>query len=121
MKFRSSSAVSIAASALLAISGLSLSATAFAKGSVEAGAGKSQVCQACHGTDGNGTGDGQYPRIAGQYADYLSKSLHDYRDGKRVNAIMAGFAGTLSDQDILDLAAFYAAQKGPLTDLSHEP
>ena len=120
MKFRLRPAASLAASALIVIGGLALSSAAFAKGSVEAGAGKSQVCQACHGTDGNGTGDGQYPRIAGQYADYLSKSLHDYRDGKRVNAIMAGFASTLSDQDILDLAAFYAAQEGPLADLSQE-
>jgi len=86
---------------------------------IEAGRAKSQVCQACHGPDGNGTGDPQYPRIAGQHASYLVKSLQDYRSGARQNLIMAGFAGTLSDQDIRDLAAFYAAQKGPLRDLSH--
>lgn len=104
---------------ILALSLLVASPLAAAKGSVEAGQAKSQVCQACHGTDGNGTGDGQYPRIAGQYADYLAKSLRDYRSGERNNAIMAGFAATLSDADIDNLAAFYAAQKGPLTDLSH--
>lgn len=87
-------------------------------GSVSAGEQKSQVCQACHGEDGNGVGDPQYPLIAGQYADYLEKTLRDYRSGVRDNAIMAGFAGTLSDQDIRDLAAFYAAQEGPLRNMS---
>lgn len=91
---------------------------ALAKGNVEAGKQKAMVCQACHGPDGNGIGDGQYPLLAGQYADYLEKALRDYKTGVRDNAIMAGFAGTLSDQDIADLAAFYAAQSGPLKDLS---
>lgn len=90
-----------------------------AAGDAEAGKQKSQVCQACHGPDGNGTGDDQYPLLAGQYADYLAKSLRDYKSGKRQNAIMAGFVATLSEQDIEDLAAFYAAQEGPLGDLSH--
>lgn len=91
---------------------------AAAQGDVEAGKTKSVTCQACHGADGNGTGDGQYPRIAGQYADYLSKTLRDYRSGERQNAIMAGFAGSLKDQDIDDLAEYFAAQDGPLKDLT---
>jgi cytochrome c553 len=98
---------------------LSTSALAFAKGDVEAGKAKSVVCQACHGADGNGTGDGQYPRIAGQYADYLAKALHDYKSGARPNAIMAGFAGTLSEEDIENLSEFYSKQPSQLTDLSH--
>lgn len=105
-------------SALIAAAVL-VSADAFAAGDVEAGKAKSVVCQACHGPDGNGTGDGQYPRIAGQYADYLSKALHDYKSGARPNAIMKGFADTLSEDDIANLSAFYAAQRGPLDDLSH--
>jgi cytochrome c553 len=96
-----------------------LALPAFGAGDVEAGKAKSQTCQACHGVDGNGMGDGQYPRLAGQHADYLEKAIKDYRSGARPNAIMAGFAGTLSDQDIRDLAAFYASQEGPLQDLSH--
>ncbi|MBD8526937.1 c-type cytochrome [Pseudomarimonas arenosa] len=84
---------------------------------IEAGKLKSQTCQACHGADGNGMGDPQYPKIAGQYPDYLEKALKDYRSGARKNAIMAGFAGTLSDEDIKNLAAFYAAQQGPLSTL----
>ena len=79
----------------------------------------SQPCQACHGADGDKTVDPQYPRLAGQYADYLSKALRDYQTGARKNAIMAGFAATLSEQDIADLAAFYSTQTGSLTDLSH--
>lgn len=86
---------------------------------IEAGKAKSVVCQACHGPDGNGIGDPQYPNIAGQYADYLAKALHDYKSGARKNAIMAGFATTLSDEDIANLAAYFASQTGPLDDLSH--
>lgn len=92
---------------------------AFAKGDVEAGKTKSAVCQTCHGVDGNGTGDGQYPILANQYADYLAKALHDYRGGTRSNPIMAGFTATLSDQDIEDLAAYFSAQPGGLKDLRH--
>lgn len=92
---------------------------AFAGADIEAGKAKSQTCQACHGADGNGTGDGQYPRIAGQHASYLVKALRDYRSGARPNPIMAGFAGTLTDADIDNLAAYFATQSGPLDDLSH--
>jgi cytochrome c553 len=96
---------------------LAASPALLARGNVEAGRTKSQVCQACHGIDGNGVGDPQYPLIANQHESYLIKALQDYRSGVRKNAIMAGFAATLSDQDIADLAAFYAAQDGPLRDL----
>ena len=85
---------------------------------IEAGKAKSQICQACHGADGNGIGDPQYPLIAGQYADYLAKSLRDYKSGVRDNAIMQGFASTLSEDDIANLAAFYASQPARLRDLS---
>ena len=105
---------SVLFAALLAVAG-----GAHAQGDVASGKQKSAPCQACHGPDGNTTTDGQYPRIAGQYADYLAKSMRDYKTGARKNAIMAGFASTLSDQDIEDLAAYYAAQQGDLTDLSH--
>jgi cytochrome c553 len=77
----------------------------------------SKPCQACHGEDGNGVGDPQYPIIAGQYADYLEHALKAYRSGERDNAIMLGFAQTLSDQDIRDLSAFFAAQKSRIGDL----
>jgi cytochrome c553 len=75
-----------------------------------AGAAKAkEVCAACHGMDGNSpTPD--YPKIGGQYEDYLAKALRDYKSGVRKNAIMAGFAGGLTKQDIANLAAHYASQ-----------
>ena len=104
------------------VAGLALvlaSGAAFAAPDAEAGKTKSQPCAACHGPTGNESVDPTYPRLAGQYADYLAKALRDYKTGARKNAIMAGFATTLSEQDIEDLAAFFASQKGELEDLSH--
>lgn len=73
-----------------------------------------QTCVACHGADGVGILP-EYPTLAGQHADYLQRALQDYRSGKRQNAIMNGFAGTLSDADIQAAAAHFAAQKGLYT------
>jgi cytochrome c553 len=89
---------------------------AMAAGDASAGQQKSTACQACHGADGRGS-DPTYPVLAGQYASYLGQALRDYRDGKRRNPVMSGFALNLSDQDIEDLAAWYASLAG-LTDLS---
>jgi cytochrome c553 len=94
------------------VSILSLSVTAvFAEGNVEAGKQKSQLCIACHGADGN-SATGDFPKLAGQNADYLQAALHQYKSGKRKNQIMAGFAGPLSDEDMANLAAYFSAQKG---------
>jgi cytochrome c553 len=78
---------------------------------------KSQVCQSCHGQTGNESLMPSYPKLAGQHEDYLVHALRSYRDGSRNNAVMAGFATSLSDQDIADLAAWYSRQEG-LIDLS---
>lgn len=83
---------------------------ALAGGDAEAGREKSTPCQACHGLDGRGI-DPSYPHLAGQYASYLEKALRDYRDGTRQSPLMSGFAANLSDADIADLAAWYAAQE----------
>lgn len=78
-------------------------------------------CAACHGVDGNATA-AQYPRLAGQYHDYLARALHEYKSGARQNAIMAGFAKPLSDTDIDELSRYFAAMPSKLDDLSgHEP
>lgn len=74
----------------------------------------SQVCQSCHGENGNLALQDNYPLIGGQHFDYLVHSLRAYRSGDRENAIMAGFARDLSDQDIRDLAAWYSRQDGQL-------
>jgi len=73
----------------------------------------SATCAACHGADGNSTIPAN-PKIAGQYESYLIRALKDYRSGARNNAIMAGFAAALSDQDIKDLAAYFASQESDL-------
>jgi cytochrome c553 len=76
-----------------------------------AGQSKSATCQACHGPTGTST-QPIYPNLGGQHQNYLSKSLHGFRDGSRANAIMSGFAGGLSDADIEDIARWYASQTG---------
>lgn len=80
-----------------------------AEGDPQAGKEKSATCTACHGTDGNST-DPQYPKIAGQHASYIFKQLEDYKSGERSNPIMAGMVGPLEEQDMRDLAAYYASQ-----------
>lgn len=89
-------------------------ANALAKGDAAAGKEKSAPCAACHGADGNSLAP-NFPIIAGQHADYLVKTLEDYKSGKRNNAIMLGFATVLSKQDREDLAAYFASQKSALT------
>jgi cytochrome c553 len=86
-------------------------------GNVAAGKNKAGVCAACHG-DGNKTLNDTYPRLAGQYPDYLSKALHEYKSGKRKNPIMGGQAANLSDQDIADLTAYFGSLGGNIHDLS---
>ncbi len=78
-------------------------------GDSAAGEGKSQVCAACHGVGGNSALP-MNPKLAGQYASYLEHALRSYRDGSRKNPIMGAQAASLSDEDIADLAAYFAAQ-----------
>ena len=87
------------------------SAPALAGGNAEAGKAKSATCAGCHGADGN-SATAMFPKLAGQHEDYLYHSLKDYKSGKRKNPIMSGQVATLSDQDMQDLAAFFAKQKG---------
>ncbi len=75
-----------------------------------------QSCQACHGVDGNGSNK-QYPKLAGQHADYLVRALKDYKSGTRKNPIMSGFAAALSKQDQKDVAAWFSSQSSDLTTL----
>lgn len=78
----------------------------------------SKSCAACHGADGNGTNT-QYPRLAGQYHDYLERAMQEYKSGDRKNAIMAGFVTTLSVADIDALSRYYAEMPTKLDDLAH--
>ena len=75
-----------------------------------AGKEKAQVCAACHGADGNSTIP-QYPILAGQTARYLYMQTRDFKEGRRKDPQMTPMAQPLSRQDMLDIAAYYAAQK----------
>jgi cytochrome c553 len=68
------------------------------------------VCAACHGADGN-SGSPENPKLAGQHPEYLVKQLQEFKSGKRKNAIMQGFAATLSDDDMRNIAYWATAQK----------
>ena len=96
---------------ILAVVALGATLPTHAKGNVEAGKAKSAACAACHGEDGVSTVP-SFPKLAGQHRDYLVQALKDYKSGKRKNPIMAGQVGNLSDEDMADLAAYFAAQKG---------
>lgn len=85
-----------------------ISAPAFAAGDAEAGKAKSAVCAACHGAEGISQMD-IYPNLAGQKAAYIVSQLKAFKNGERNNAIMAPMAMPLSDQDMEDLAAYYAS------------
>ena len=104
---------------IVSIALLALSPAVFAAGDAAAGKAKSAVCAACHGPDGNKPIDANTPKLAGQHEDYLAKVLRDYRSGARANAIMGAQAGNLKDQDIDDLAAYFASQKGDLKEIPH--
>lgn len=101
---------------LLVCLSLGLTSAVFAKGDPEAGKAKSMVCAACHGNDGNSMIP-MNPKIAGQHEGYLYKQLSEFKlasqtGGKegRNNAVMNGMAEPLSDQDMKDLAAYFASQ-----------
>ena len=101
---------------LLGLAVLATSAFAAEPVNMEAAKKLAETCQACHGADGHATAS-IYPHLAGQYADYLARALHEYRDGGRVNPIMAVYVENLSDQDIRNLAAYFSAMPGKLSDL----
>jgi cytochrome c553 len=88
---------------------------AWAGGNPEAGKQKSQVCQSCHGADGNSVNP-QFPRLAGQYPDYIVQALTEYKSGQRKNPIMSGFAANLSERDMEDIASYFSGQEGLRTE-----
>jgi cytochrome c553 len=79
-----------------------------AAGDAKAGKAKSAACLACHGADGNSSNP-EWPRLAGQVPEYLVKQLQDFKSGARQNPIMANIVRPLSEQDMEDLAAYYAS------------
>ena len=74
-----------------------------------------QQCAACHGKDFVTGLDPTYPKLAGQYQDYLEKVLRDYKSGARKNPIMNGIAKPLTRDDIRNVAAYLSSLSGPLS------
>ena len=85
---------------------VSTSATA---GDVAAGKAKSAICASCHGATGESLNP-LWPNLAGQKEQYLVKQIKAFRDGTRKDPMMAPMVAALSDDDIANLAAYYAAQ-----------
>lgn len=84
------------------------------KSKAAAGEKLAATCAGCHGATGNGDSD-QFPKLAGQYDDFIERALLDYKSGKRKNAIMSGFVANLSKQDIKALSHWFRSQQGDLT------
>ena len=85
-----------------------------AQGDAAAGQAKSALCSTCHGADGNSELS-MNPKLAGQGANYIVKQLMDYKSGARANATMAAMVGSLSPQDMQDIAAWYSSQEVTLS------
>jgi cytochrome c553 len=119
MKFIAKLAASIAAVASVAtFTPVAVAAGAQPAGKIDLARGQqiaSTVCMACHAIDGS-RGVSANPILQGQHGDYLVKQLKDYKSGARENAIMKGFASTLSEDDMRHVAAFYASKTAPAGD-----
>ena len=96
--------------ATLAIASALSVTPAFAAGDVEAGRDKADTCMGCHGIPGYNNAYPTYrvPKISGQAAEYLEVALKAYRSGERPHPTMHAQAGSMTDQDIADIAAFLA-------------
>ncbi|GMW07166.1 MAG: c-type cytochrome [Gammaproteobacteria bacterium] len=103
------SAATTGALAALIVMALMPATAARAAGSVEAGQTKAVVCTACHGPNGNSVNP-EWPSLAGQNQAYFIRTLKAFKSGERSNPLMTAQAMTLSDDDIADLAAYFAAQ-----------
>jgi len=92
------------------VSTISFSTLAVAAGDAAAGKAKSMSCAGCHGADGMSFSP-DIPNLKGQKEGYLVKAINDYKSGARKNPMMTSMVGSLKDQDVADLAAFYAGLK----------
>lgn len=90
---------------------IGITGVAHAAGDAAAGKGKTAVCGACHSADGN-SAIANFPKLAGQNEAYLVKQMGDIKSGNRVVPEMTGLLDALSDQDLADIAAYFAKQNG---------
>jgi len=91
------------------IAALGVAGTAQAGGDAAAGKAKAATCAGCHGANGEGVGSN--PPLAGTAEGKFIQAMKDYKSGKRPNPIMKTFAGQVNDQDVANLAAYYASLK----------
>ena len=101
---------SVSAAVLLTL----LSTALFAQGSAEAGAEKITTCNACHGETGNASVLPNVPKLGGQGEPYLLKQMQEIKSGVRPVPLMAGMLDPWNEQDLADIAAYYAGQPDPL-------
>lgn len=94
----------------VAVAAAFMAASALAAGDADAGKAKSASCAACHGSDGN-SNNPVWPNLAGQHAAYVVKQLKAFKSGERKDPLMSPMAAGLSEQDMENLAAYYAGQK----------
>jgi cytochrome c553 len=95
---------------IVAVLLLAVAPMALAAGDAEAGKSKIETCVACHSQDGNSPSPA-FPKLAGLGEKYLLKQMKDVRDGQRNIVEMTGMLSGMSDQDLADMAAYFAAQK----------
>lgn len=70
---------------------------------------KSAMCQGCHGEDGN-SATAEYPKLSGQYAAYIIKQVKNFKSGSRNDPMMSAMAASVTDEDLPDIAAYFASQ-----------
>lgn len=92
---------------------LAVSVAANGQGDAAAGADKITVCLACHGQDGNMSQLDNVPKIGGQNEKYLLKQMQDIKSGVRAAPLMTGMLNALNEQDLANVAAYYASQPAP--------
>ena len=100
----------------LALAFTSTSGILHAEGSINAGKEKAASCISCHGDNGNSMVS-TFPKLAQQHSSYLIKQLQAFKTGSRKNPMMTAIASGLSNEDMADIAAYYAAQEISANDL----
>jgi cytochrome c553 len=105
--------IQVIAGMLLAAFGMAQACAAPFAGDPAKGQATAGVCAACHGADGNSLVPVN-PSLAGQHPEYIFKQLRNFKSTERKNPIMNGIAATLSDEQMRDVAAYYASQKPKL-------
>jgi len=94
----------------LAMTFTSTSGILHAEGNLSAGKEKAAACVSCHGDNGNSLVS-TFPKLAQQHSSYLIKQLQSFKDGTRKNPMMSSIAMGLTDEDMVDIAAYYAEQE----------